>query len=98
MYQKKTGDAFVNIQTKHPQFARILELLPNKLFMFVSKESLEELKKEDNILFTDGTFRTTECGLVLTILLVLRGEVGVPCAYLLSDSRETHIYKRFFQV
>jgi hypothetical protein len=48
--------------------------------------------------FLDGTFNTTECKLVLTILLALVDNVAIPCAYLLSNSPITKTYEWFFNV
>ncbi len=46
----------------------------------------------------DGTFDTTECKLVLTTILALHEDVGIPCAYLLSSSKETDNYEAFYTV
>jgi hypothetical protein len=51
-----------------------------------------------NVLLVDGTFGTTECGVPLTVLLAILDGIAVPCAYLLSDSREAATYKSFFKV
>jgi hypothetical protein len=57
-----------------------------------------DLMARGETFFVDGTFDTTECKLVLTVMMTLVGEVAVPCAYLLSDSRETDTYETFFKV
>jgi hypothetical protein len=54
--------------------------------------------KESETVFVDGTFRMTECKLVLTILMGLHDDVAISCAFLLSDSHETSMYKSFFKV
>jgi hypothetical protein len=46
----------------------------------------------------DGTFRTTECGLVLTIVLGIYEGITVPCAWLLANSRTISMYKKLYKV
>jgi hypothetical protein len=70
---------------------------PNVQVVLASKFGLNLLSRSE-ILFLDGTFRTTECKLVLTILLGFYEGVAVPCAFFLSDLRDTLTYATFFQV
>jgi hypothetical protein len=67
------------------------------LVVLVSEFGADLMAKGETF-FVGGTFDTTECKLVLTVLMTLVGEVAVPCAYLLSDSRETDTYETFFKV
>ena len=66
--------------------------------VLVSDFGLELMSEPDTVMFVDGTFRTTECGLILTILMVLRGEKAIPVAFCLSSARETKTYQDFFEV
>jgi hypothetical protein len=91
------GDVFYNIIRKHPIFTRLCVNHPDVQVVLASNFGLSVLKESDT-LFVDGTFRTTECKLVLTILMGLRDDVAIPCAFMLSDSRETRTYKSFFKV
>lgn len=70
---------------------------PNILVVLTSDFGISVLKQSTEV-FVDGTFQTTEGKLVLMILMGLVDEVAVPCAYLLSNSRETNTYKIFFEV
>jgi hypothetical protein len=92
-----TGDVFYNITRKHPTFTRLCIHHPNIQVVLSSNFGLSILKESETV-FVDGTFRTTECNLVLTILMGLHDDVAIPCAFLLSDSRETSMYKSFFKV
>jgi hypothetical protein len=92
-----TGDVFYNITKKHPTFTRLCIHHPDIQVVLVSNFGLSILKESETV-FVDGTFRTTECKLVLTILMGLRDDIAIPCAFLLLDSRETSMYKSFFKV
>jgi hypothetical protein len=65
--------------------------------VLASNFGLSILTKSDAFLI-DGTFCTTECDLVLMVLIGLWEGIAIPCVYLLSNSRETHTYKSFFKV
>jgi hypothetical protein len=92
-----TGEVFRNIKIKHKQFARFCSSHPNDMVILVS-EFGADLMKQSEVFFLDGTFDTTECKLVLMILMALTDNVAIPCAYLLFDSRETDTYEFFFTV
>lgn len=77
---------------------RGVSLRPDVHIVLVSNFGLELLSQPDAVMFVDGTFRTTECGLILTILMVLRGEKAIPAAFCLSSARETKTYQDFFEV
>jgi hypothetical protein len=88
---------FYNIGKKHPVFTRMSTNHPTIMVVLASAFGLGVLSKSAEV-FIDGTFQTTECKLVLTILMGLVDGVAIPCAYLLSNSRETTTYKTFFEV
>jgi hypothetical protein len=87
----------MNIMTKHPSFLRNTQLHPTTIFVLASEFGLNILTKSKHVI-VDGTFSTTECDLVLTTLLGFHDGVAVPCAYLLSNLRETKTYKIFYEV
>jgi hypothetical protein len=92
-----TGDVFYNITRKHPEFTRLCIHHPNIQVVLASSFSLSILKESETV-FVDDTFHTTECKLVLTVLMGLHDDVAIPCAFLLSDSREISMYKSFFKI
>jgi hypothetical protein len=72
-------------------------LHPTISVVLASDFGLNVLTKSKYVV-VDGTFSTTECDLVLTTLLGFHEEVAIPCAYLLSYSKETKSYKAFYEV
>jgi hypothetical protein len=88
---------FYNISNKHSTFTQLSVNHPSVQVALASEFGLS-LLKNGNVYFVDGTFRTTECKLILTIVLVLHDKVAVPAAYFLSNSRDTNTYKTFFDV
>jgi hypothetical protein len=72
-------------------------LSPDFLIVLISDFG-KHILKECRIFLVDGTFRTTECGLVLTIVLGIHGGVAIPCAWMLSNSRTTTTYKKLYRV
>lgn len=86
MYQPTLGDAVANISLKYPNFVRGVSLHPDVHIVLVSDFRLELMSEPDTVIFVDGTFCTTECGLILTILMVLRGKKAIPVAFCLSSA------------
>jgi hypothetical protein len=70
---------------------------PDIVVVLVSEFAAGLMAKSEEF-FLDDTFNTTECKLVLTILLALVGNVAILCANLLSNSRITKTYEWFFNV
>jgi hypothetical protein len=87
----------MNIMTKHSSFLCNSQLHPTIIFVLASEFGLNILTKSKHVI-VDGTFSTTECDLVLMMLLGFHNGVAVPSAYLLSNSRETKTYKTFYEV
>jgi hypothetical protein len=83
--------------SKHASFLRSTQLHPTINVVLASEFGLNVLTKSKYLL-VDGTFSTTECDLVLTTLLGFHEEIAIPCAYLLSNSKETKSYKAFYEV
>lgn len=54
-----------------------------------------------DVVFLDGTFRLVEVESLQLVIMLLQSPVdgaGVPVAYMLTDSRETWVYKFFLKV
>lgn len=83
---------------KHDKtFVRTCALRPNVHVALASEFGLDILTKSKYTI-VDGTFETTECKLVLTTLLAMHEDIAIPCAYLLSNSKETDNYEAFYRV
>ncbi len=57
-----------------------------------------DLLSRSKATIVDGTFDTTECKLTLTTLFGIHDGQGIPCAYLLSNSKEMRNYKSYYEV
>lgn len=86
-----------NIIHKHKTFVRECKIHPTVHIAMVSDFGSDLLTKS-NYVICDGTFNATECKLVLTTLFGFHEGVAIPCAYLLSDSKETDNYEEFYKV
>lgn len=86
-----------NIVAKHGEFVRECKIHPTVHVAMVSKFGIAMLNKSKYVI-CDGTFDTTECKLVLTSILAMHDEIAIPCAYLLSNSKETDNYEAFYKV
>jgi hypothetical protein len=86
-----------NIQAKHPDFVQKIGLAPNFFVILISNLSKRIMMECCNF-FVDRTFRTTECGLVLTIVLGIYEGIAVPCAWLFANSCTTSMYKKLYKV
>jgi hypothetical protein len=82
---------------KHSSFLRSTQLHPTIAIALASDFGLSVLNKSKYVI-VDGTFSTTECDLVLSTLLGFHEDIAIPCAYLLSNSKETKTYKAFYEV
>ncbi len=83
---------------KHDKtFVRTCSLRPNVHIALASEFGLDLLTKSKHVI-VDGTFETTECKLVLTTMLAIHEDVAIPCAYLLSNSKETDNYEAYYKV
>jgi hypothetical protein len=72
-------------------------IAPNFFVILISNLGKRIMLECRNFL-VDGTFRTTECGMVLTIVLGIYEGVAIPCAWLLANSRTTSMYKKLYKV
>jgi hypothetical protein len=90
------GDVLINI-AKYTSFLCSTQLHPTISVVLASDFGLNVLTKSKYVV-VDETFSTTECDLVLTTLFGFHKEVAIPCAYLLSSSKETKSYKAFYEV
>jgi hypothetical protein len=86
-----------NIIHKHKTFVRECKIFPTVHIAMVSEFGSDLLTKS-NYTIVDGTFNTTECKLVLTTLFGFHEDIAIPCAYLLSNSKETDNYEAFYKV
>lgn len=96
MKDMPTGDALENIIRKHGQFVHECKIHPTVHIVMASKFGLD-LVKSSKYVICDGTFETTECKLVLTTILGYHEGIAIPCAYLLSNSKETDNYEAFYR-
>lgn len=92
------GDVIENIILKHGRnFVRECKVHPVVHVAMASEFGASILTNSDYVI-CDGTFNTTECKLVLTTLFGFHEGVAIPCAYLLSNSKETDNYEAFYRV
>lgn len=96
MKEMPTGDVIDNIVLKHGRFVRECKVHPVVHVAMVSEFGTHILNNSDYVV-CDGTFNTTECKLVLTTLLGFHEGIAIPCAYLLSNSKETDNYEAFYR-
>lgn len=87
-----------NINVKHGSFVRTLNIVHPLIHITLASQFGLEMLSKSRFVMVDGTFQTCEKSLVLTTLIALRESVAVPCAYLLSNSRETHNYEDYYRV
>jgi hypothetical protein len=94
-------EVLANISAKHglnaSGFVLGGESFPKPSLVMASEFALDLLTKSDYVI-VDGTFSTTEHKMVLTTILGFYKGVSIPCAYFLSESRDTNSYKYFFEV
>lgn len=76
---------------------RECKIHPTVHIAMVSEFGTDLLTKSEYTI-VDGTFNTTECKLVLTTLFGFHEGIAIPCAYLLSNSKETDNYEAFYKV
>jgi hypothetical protein len=78
-------------------FARDIRFHPHAHITLASKFGLNLLSKSKYTI-VDSTFDVSECKLLLTTLMGFHDGIALPCAYLLSNSQETHNYESFYRV
>lgn len=78
-------------------FMRVMQLTPCIHIVFASDRGLKILASSKWILI-DGTFDLCEEKLILTTIMGVVNEKPIPCAYLLSDSKESSNYKKYMEV
>ncbi len=91
-------DAIANIiQNYSNLFLQAIELHPVLNIALASTWGLNVLSNCKHTII-DGTFELCEKKLILTTVMAYRDGIAVPCAYLLSNSKEQENYKAFFEV
>lgn len=84
------------IEMYHGTFLRHVELYPVTSLVFAGTSGLGILSNSKWIV-VDGTFDLCEGRLILTTIMGYHDGVALPCAYLLSQSRDKDNYKSFLQ-
>lgn len=78
-------------------FVREAGTIPFYYFIMAADEAIHYLGQHGGVLFIDGTFSLVEGGMVLTTIMIQgEGGVGVPVAWLLSQSQTQETYTHFF--
>ncbi len=57
------------------------------MIIMMAPEAVQLLKEHGSIILIDGTFEICEVKLVLTTIMIIVNDFGLPVAWLLSDSR-----------
>ncbi len=65
--------------------------------VFAGPSGLDVLARAKHFI-VDGTFDLCEESLIVTTIMAYQHGVAIPCAWLLSDSKERENYKKFFEV
>ncbi len=103
-YQKRKrfggGDAVQNILqhfVHEKQFVQEAGIIPFHYLIMAADDAIRQLAQHGRVLFVDGTFSLVEGRMVLTTIMVKVGQIGVPVAWLLSQSSTKEMYLHFFQ-
>jgi hypothetical protein len=78
-------------------FLRLIELFPHINVILMADNARSLLQQYGEILFIDGTFDICEQKLILTTVMMSVDGIGVPAAWLLSNSKTTDNYEAFFK-
>lgn len=93
-----SGDAIANIITIFQEkFLLKISLYPTICIILSTPTGLNLLHQYGQTLYVDGTFSICEEKLILTTIMVKVNEIGIPVTWMLSDSRSTANYKKYFK-
>jgi hypothetical protein len=94
-----TGDAIQNMITLYGhKFIREIRVFPAIHILMMAPEAATLLQEYGKILYIDGTFNICEGKLVLTTLMATVNGIGLPCAWILSNSRTQQSYEKMLRI
>jgi hypothetical protein len=94
---RPTSDTFANLLQRHEDsFLRHTQIQPFCL-VFISEDGCHILKCS-KVTIVDGTFDIGRDKYILTTVMAYYSNIAVPCAFMLSTTKDEFIYSIFFQV